>query len=53
MKPNYLKHRKFLAAFFCIFRIRIKFSMFWKKLKSYGPSISEVIDSEKSASLNA
>ena len=35
IKPNYLKNRKYFAAcfffFFCIFGIRIKFPMFWKK----------------------
>ena len=35
-KSNYLKNHKFFAAFFCIFRICIKFPMFWKKMSFIG-----------------
>ena len=52
-KSNYLKNHKFFAAFFCIFGIYIKFPMFWKKNEPHSSSISEVIDSERCACLNA
>ena len=53
IKPNYLKNRKLLAAFFKIFKIRIKFPMFCNKNETHTSSISEVIDFERSACLNA
>ena len=53
MKPNYLKNRELFLHFFKIFGIRIKFPMFWKKIQPHRSIISEVIDSERCACLNA
>ena len=54
--PNYTKLSKkpsiFLRHCFCIFRIRIKFPMFWKKSQPHSSSISEVIDHDRCACLN-
>ena len=35
-KLNYLKNQKIFAAFFCSFRVYIKFPMFWKKMSLIG-----------------
>ena len=43
----------FCYIFFCIFEVRIKFPMFWKKNEPHSSSISEVIDSERCACLNS
>ena len=52
-KSNYLKNHKFFAAFFfCIFRIYINFQCS-EKNEPHRSSISEVIDSERCAYLNA
>ena len=53
MKSNYLKNRELFLHFFGIFGIRIKFPMFWKKIQPHRSIISEVIDSETCACLNA
>ena len=39
--------------FYSIFRIYIKFWIFWKKIVPHGLSISEIIQSKKRGYLNA
>ena len=54
LKSNYLENHKCLAPFsFPFFGIYIKFAMFWSRKKSHTSSISEVIESERCAYLNA
>ena len=50
---NYLKNEKFLLPLYCIFGFYIKFWTFWNKNGPHSSSISEVIDSERRAYLNA
>ena len=47
------KKSKIFCCFFCIFGICIKFAIFWNKNEPHRSSISEVIDSERCAYLNA
>ena len=47
------KPKTFLQIFYCIFRIYIKFWTFWNRNEPHSLSISEVIDSERRAYLNA
>ena len=44
---------KTFSVFYCLFRICIKFWTFWKKNQPHIVIISEVIDSERRAYLNA
>ena len=52
-KKPYIFLLHFFFFFFCIFEIYIIFPMLWKKDKPHRSSISEVIDSERCAYLNA
>ena len=53
LNSNYLKNHKCFEAFFSSFGIYIKFSMFCCKKNSPSSTISEVIESEIFAYLNA
>ena len=53
IKPNYLKNRKFLAAFFFAFlESELNFQCLEKKNEPHTSSVSEVIDSERCVCLN-
>ena len=53
LKLNYRKNHRLFAIFYFIFGIYMKFPVFWIKYEAHRSSISEVIDSEKCAYLNA
>ena len=53
LKSNDLKNLKFLLHFSCHFGIYNKFPKFWNKNDPHSSNISEVVDSERCACLNA
>ena len=54
IQPTYLKNRKIFGAFFFAFlESELNFQCFQKKNEPHRSSISEVIDSERCACLNA